>query len=157
MSDSQESFTVRLMLAAEKQVLRDQAKSEGNKGKPKPANIIDKIISGRISKVSGPHVVMNCSCTLSSAAHHQQLHVLFGRTIIVIANLLVYMFASQIITTVHTILSNWDQKLRYMQARVKSSVGSRVKWDAKVKCTTEDIIACVHMYVAIQLLDDAVL
>ena len=39
------------MLAAEKQVLRDQAKSGANKGKPKPANIIDKIISGRINKV----------------------------------------------------------------------------------------------------------
>ncbi|KAL3154707.1 hypothetical protein ABBQ38_011256 [Trebouxia sp. C0009 RCD-2024] len=37
-------------LEAEKQVLRDQAKSEGSKGKPKPANIIEKIISGRINK-----------------------------------------------------------------------------------------------------------
>ena len=79
--------------------------------------------------------------------------MLFGITIVVIANLLVYMFASQIITTVHTILSNWNPKLRYMQARVKSSVGSCVN----VKCTTEDIIACVHMYVATFLLDDAVL
>ena len=37
--------------AAEKQVLRDQAKSAGSSGKPKPANIIEKIISGRINKV----------------------------------------------------------------------------------------------------------
>ena len=58
------------MLAAEKQILRDQAKSEGNKGKPKPANIIDKIISGRISKVSGPHMVMNVR------AHYHQLLII---------------------------------------------------------------------------------
>ena len=45
-------LTVRVMPAAEKQVLRDQAKSEGSKGKPKPANIIEKIISGRINKVN---------------------------------------------------------------------------------------------------------
>ncbi|DBA90441.1 TPA: Elongation factor, variant 4 [Trebouxia sp. C0004] len=37
-------------LEAEKQVLRDQAKSAGSGGKPKPANIIEKIISGRINK-----------------------------------------------------------------------------------------------------------
>lgn len=37
-------------LEAEKQVLRDQAKSAGSSGKPKPANIIEKIISGRINK-----------------------------------------------------------------------------------------------------------
>jgi len=37
--------------AAEKQVLRDQAKTAGSGGKPKPANIIEKIISGRINKV----------------------------------------------------------------------------------------------------------
>jgi len=37
--------------AAEKQVLRDQAQSAGSGGKPKPANIIEKIISGRINKV----------------------------------------------------------------------------------------------------------
>jgi len=37
--------------AAEKQVLRDQAKTGGSSSKPKPANIIEKIISGRINKV----------------------------------------------------------------------------------------------------------
>lgn len=37
--------------AAEKQVLRDQAKTAGSGGKPKPANIIEKIMSGRINKV----------------------------------------------------------------------------------------------------------
>lgn len=37
-------------LEAEKQVLKDQAKTAGGGGKPKPANIIDKIISGRINK-----------------------------------------------------------------------------------------------------------
>ena len=37
--------------AAEKQVLRDQASSSAKGGKPKPANIMEKIISGRINKV----------------------------------------------------------------------------------------------------------
>ena len=37
--------------AAEKQVLRDQANSQAKGGKPKPANIIEKIISGRVNKV----------------------------------------------------------------------------------------------------------
>lgn len=90
------------MLAAEKQVLRDQAKSEGNKGKPKPAHIIDKIISGRISKVSGLHIVMNCSCALSSAAHHQQLHCTTWHIPHCDSNLFVYMLTSQIMITVHT-------------------------------------------------------
>ena len=45
------SLTVGRVHAAEKQVLRDQAKTAGGGGKPKPANIIDKIISGRINKV----------------------------------------------------------------------------------------------------------
>ena len=60
------------MLAAEKQVLQDQAKSEGNKGKPKPANIIDKIIFGRINKVNSLHAGMKypvciawqCNCDI---------------------------------------------------------------------------------------------
>ena len=47
----EQGLTIRLTLAAEKQVLRDQAKSAGNRGKPKPAHIIEKIISGRINKV----------------------------------------------------------------------------------------------------------
>ena len=37
--------------AAEKQVLRDQASSQAKGAKPKPANIIEKIISGRVNKV----------------------------------------------------------------------------------------------------------
>ena len=75
-SDSQQSLTVKVMFAAEKQILRDQAKSEGNKGKPKPANIIDKIISGRINKVSSLHARIKCLSALSTAAHHQQLTIL---------------------------------------------------------------------------------
>ena len=57
------------MCAAEKQVLRDQAKAAGSGGKPKPANIIEKIISGRINKVTLSH-------TLSTAVTNGMLAIL---------------------------------------------------------------------------------
>lgn len=91
-----------MALAAEKQVLRDQAKSEGSKGKPKPANIIDKIISGRINKVNSLHA-SKYSSAMSTTAHHQQLTVLQCRvcTVLIVSSV-VHAVASLIVTT-HTL------------------------------------------------------
>ena len=107
--DIQQSLTVEVMLAAEKQVLRDQAKSKGNHGKPKPGNIIDKIISGRINKVNGLLARMQCSSASSTTAHHQQLTILpCGVCTILIANVAVHMFAS-LIVTMHTVAISYTR------------------------------------------------
>ena len=61
-------LTATLRAAAEKQVLRDQANSQAKGGKPKPANIIEKIISGRVNKVLevayAQSVIYNLECRL---------------------------------------------------------------------------------------------